>query len=217
MLDTHPRIFVPDISKDISTLDLNIIAKQLNTLKPHKLINSSWASFKTDTESSFYIAHLQDTLLLKFKVSETYFKASTRKINDDVHLDNGVECFISFFNDENYYNLEFNCLGSLKVGYGEGRFNRELLPEQILKSIKTYTTLQHDKTLNQFNWEILISVPIDVFMFSNLKTLKGLSAKANFYKCGDDLPKPDYLSWTFMDTLEPDFHQPNFFGDVFFS
>jgi hypothetical protein len=217
MLDKLPQILVPDIAEDIQTLDLNVISHQLNVFKPHRLINSSWPSFKTSTEACFYMAHIQDALLLKFKVSETYFKASLRDINDDVHLDNGVECFISFLNDENYYNLEFNCLGSLKVGYGAGRFNRDLLPEQVLKSIKTHITLQHGKMLNQFNWEILILVPIDVFMFSNLQTFKGLSAKANFYKCGDDLPEPDYLSWTFIDTPEPDFHQPNFFGDVLFS
>jgi len=136
--------------------------------------------------------------------------------NTHVHLDNCVECFISFLDDKNYYNLEFNCLGSVKVGYGAGRANRELLSEQILKSIKTHITLQHDKMLNEFNWEILVVVPINVFMFSHLKTLKGLSAKANFYKCGDDLPKPDYLSWTLIQTSEPDFHQPQFFGTLIF-
>jgi hypothetical protein len=211
------KIQIPDISKELKSNDFNNISNILRTKTSHKLINSSWANFKTNTESSFNIAHLQDTLLLKFQVSETYFKSHARKTNDDVHLDNCVECFISFLDDENYYNLEFNCLGSLKVGYGEGRFNRKLLPEQILKSIKTLTKLQNDKILNQFNWEILILVPIDVFVFSNLKTFRGLSAKANFYKCGDDLPQPDYLSWTFIDTLEPDFHQPKFFGDIFFS
>lgn len=34
---------------------------------------------------------------------------------------------------------------------------------------------------------------------------------ANFYKCGDDLPAPYYLSWNKIIAPKPDFHYPDFF------
>ena len=39
-----------------------------------------------------------------------------------------------------------------------------------------------------------------------------LVAKGNFYKCGDMLSKPHFLSWNPIDTPSPDFHVPASFG-----
>ena len=36
--------------------------------------------------------------------------------------------------------------------------------------------------------------------------------KANFYKCGDKLSVPHYLSWNPVTTEKPDFHRPEYFG-----
>ena len=36
----------------------------------------------------------------------------------------------------------------------------------------------------------------------------------NFYKCGDATLLPHYLSWSQIDTEQPDFHRPEFFGEL---
>lgn len=38
--------------------------------------------------------------------------------------------------------------------------------------------------------------------------------KANFYKCGDGLTVPHYLSWSPIVTEKPDFHRPEFFNQI---
>jgi hypothetical protein len=45
--------------------------------------------------------------------------------------------------------------------------------------------------------------------FSSGKRMKG-----NFQKCGDKTKFPHYGSWNRIDTPEPDFHRPEYFGDL---
>ena len=40
--------------------------------------------------------------------------------------------------------------------------------------------------------------------------------KANFYKCGDELQTPHFLSWNPIKIENPDFHRPDFFGTLEF-
>ena len=40
--------------------------------------------------------------------------------------------------------------------------------------------------------------------------------KANFYKCGDRLKQQHYLSWNPIDLPRPNFHCPEFFGELTF-
>ncbi len=44
----------------------------------------------------------------------------------------------------------------------------------------------------------------------------GHRAAANFYKCGDETAVPHYGAWSPIDTPQPDFHRPEFFGEVVF-
>ena len=38
----------------------------------------------------------------------------------------------------------------------------------------------------------------------------------NVYKCGDNLSQPHFLSWQPIHTDKPNFHVPQFFGEVEF-
>ncbi|WP_414481477.1 carbohydrate-binding family 9-like protein [Caldicoprobacter sp.] len=42
----------------------------------------------------------------------------------------------------------------------------------------------------------------------------GKRIKANFYKCGDKTKYPHWGCWNRIDTPHPDFHRPEFFGDL---
>jgi len=42
--------------------------------------------------------------------------------------------------------------------------------------------------------------------------LKGKIFRANFYKCGDKLTVPHYVTWNPVGTENPDYHQPEHFG-----
>ena len=38
--------------------------------------------------------------------------------------------------------------------------------------------------------------------------------RATFYKCGDKTAHPHFLSWNPVGTPAPDFHRPDFFGEL---
>jgi len=46
--------------------------------------------------------------------------------------------------------------------------------------------------------------------------LNGKTMRANFYKCGDKLQTPHFLSWAPIDLPKPKFHCPEFFGELVF-
>jgi len=51
-----------------------------------------------------------------------------------------------------------------------------------------------------------------VFFKHRIGSLGGKTVRANFYKCGDELQTPHFLSWNPVRTERPDFHRPDFFG-----
>ena len=38
--------------------------------------------------------------------------------------------------------------------------------------------------------------------------------QCNFYKCGDKTDTPHFLSWNPVEVASPDFHRPEFFGEL---
>jgi Carbohydrate-binding family 9 len=64
----------------------------------------------------------------------------------------------------------------------------------------------------EFIWTITIAIPREVFFHHKIKKLTGKTFMANFYKCGDKLPEPHYVTWNPVETPAPDFHQPGYFG-----
>lgn len=194
--------------------DSKSLSAVLDQLNKYELRNESWPEFKTKCTASFAIAHENTSVLLKFYVKNDHFKSGSRLINEEVNNDNCVEFFISFAQDSAYYNLEFNCLGIGKVAYGAGRENRAFLSAESIRKIKVWTV---SETVNEsFDWEITLVIPVSVFEHHRLNTLKETNGKGNFYKCGDELPEPHFLSWNKIEAPEPDFHQPDYFVGVFF-
>ena len=49
-----------------------------------------------------------------------------------------------------------------------------------------------------------------------IHSLDGRDMRANFYKCGDKLTTPHFLSWNKIDLPSPCFHCPPFFGQIHF-
>ena len=187
----------------------------MDSIPAHSIDHNSWPVYSTDCSAKVAIAHAGDTLYVKYYVVETSLKVITREANSAVHKDNCVELFVSFGSDLNYYNMEFNCLGAGKIAYGSGRHERVFLEPHLISQVITNVSL---KTIeNKFHWELMLGIPSRVFKFNNLSSFKGQEGKVNFYKCGDDLPEPHFLSWNKIETENPDFHQPAFFGNIVFN
>jgi hypothetical protein len=189
----------------------------LTNIEKQYITNQSWPQYETDAEASFMIMHDRQNLILKFEVSERELNAAVRHSNEEIHKDNCVELFI-MFDDEHYYNLEFNCLGSAKIGYGKDKHQRTMLYDHIIKQIEVRTTLKYSSHSagHRLFWDLVLTIPKSTFVYSTIPTFEGLICKANFQKCGDNLSVPHFLTWNKIDTDAPDFHQPKFFGELIF-
>lgn len=196
----------------IEEAPLQAIDTQLNQLPRHMIDQLAWTDFPYRPNVDFAIAHANSFLYLKYFIEEHELKANYSRLNDPVYKDSCVEFFVALEGDENYYNFEFNCLGVCLCGYGPGRGNRQRLPETVLSLIETYTQIHKRGIESTFQWEISIAIPVEVFCFRQIESLQGMQGRANFYKCGDELRAPHYLSWSRINTEKPDFHRPEFFG-----
>jgi hypothetical protein len=68
----------------------------------------------------------------------------------------------------------------------------------------------------QTAWELALVIPATVFSKYPIRLEEGAHLRANFYKCGDLLQTPHFLSWAPIDLPQPKFHCPEFFGEVTF-
>jgi hypothetical protein len=178
----------------------------------------NWPSFSYKPTLYFRIAHNGESIYLKFYVKEKAVRAVETRINGEVYKDSCVEFFVSF-DGIHYYNLEFNCIGTPHIAYGESRFNRQYLPAEAIDAIQIHSTLgsePFDTKTGDFEWELTAVIPAASFVYTQELNLKGYTATANFYKCGDELPEPHYVTWAPVETPNPDYHRPEFFREIRF-
>lgn len=188
----------------------------LNKLEPQKIDNEPWPLPGQNPNVNFIMAYNDDAIIIQYTVEEKYALAKYTQINDEVWQESCVEFFIQFENDKAHYNFEFNCLGTPLVGYGIGR-NRTRFSAEIISKIETKLhRLEATDTNELTRWKLIIRIPFTLFQKHNISSLTGVRAKGNFYKCGDELPEPKYLCWNNIELEKPNFHAPEFFGDLVF-
>lgn len=194
------------------------IAAALASLQATALTQVPWADYPYKPSVNFKIAYTPDSILLNYDVKEKHIKAEYRNTNDPVYKDSCVEFFLSF-DGTHYYNLEFNCVGTGLIGYGDAnKDQRQRLPNVTVEQVKTYSTINARSSLDmEKEWHLLLDIPFTVFEADTIVTLAGVRCKGNFYKCGDELPTPHFVSWSAIDHPTPNFHLPQFFGELYFA
>lgn len=186
---------------------------------PQPIGCNNWAAeYPYAPKATFAAAHNGTHLLLTFRVEEACTAALVTEDNGPVWTDSAVEFFISF-DDTGYYNFEFSCIGKALLGF------RKTKPDVIHAGADVMETIRRESSLGTANfaerkgdnrWELNVAIPAAAFFAHNFATLDGIKARANVYKCGDNLSKPHFLSWQPIRTEKPNFHVPEFFGDVEF-
>jgi hypothetical protein len=202
------------------TPDLREISEKLDSLVEWQKIDTvNWAGFNYCPDVSFAIAHSGREIFLKFKVTENHFMAVKVNSNDNVYEDSCVEFFVSPAADGIYYNLEFNALGTCLMGSGTARDNSTRVDPSIISKIRRLSSVTSGPVSSvegEFTWDITIAIPADVFFRHHTVDFAGKSFHANFYKCGDRLKVPHYLTWSPVTTPAPDFHRQEYFGLIRF-
>ncbi len=203
---------IPFLKLSGSSSALAEISLQLQKLKSNTIGYAPWQNSFKKPSATFYLAYADDHLYIKYNVEEPNVIAKYKENNEPVYKDSCVEFFVSFENDPNYYNLEFNCLGTVLAAYGSNKENRKVLPKALLKDITSETVIKSFADNQDIMWEITISIPLKVFLFNQLNHLSKKTCRVNFYKCGDDLPEPHFLCWNNIVHDTPNFHLPEYFG-----
>jgi hypothetical protein len=211
--DELRKILVPYV-KAAANNTLEEYSSMMDALPDDHLLMNNWPDYKTDCSAVFRIAHDDTAVILKFYIKKDFFQSAERPVNSDVHKDNCVEFFVRFGADHSYYNIEYSCLGIGKVGYGSSRTDRALLSHLEVGQIGVWT--KFSSVTPVFDWEILLYIPTRVFRFKEIGFLSGQHCSANFYKCGDELPAPHFLTWSPVASAAPDFHRPESFGEIVF-
>ena len=167
-------------------------------------------------EAAFRIAHTESALLIHYRVKEQSVRARYDYDNGQQWTDSCVEFFSQPAGDDIYYNIECNCIGNILMAAGPTREGREKAPQEALHLIRRWASLGNkgifEEQRQETAWQVALIVPYAAFFKHQLTTLDGHSVRANFYKCGDELMEPHFLSWQPIRLPKPDFHRPDFFG-----
>ena len=150
-----------------------------------------------------------DELRFRLSCAESSPKATFKSFFDDVYLDSCLEVFFSF-SGGGYINCEMNALGTFLSAYGPDRFSRVRLDS--LAPLPKVSASVGDGVWTveaRFSSETLEKVFGSAFSLEPGKIIR-----ANFYKCGDETAVPHYGSWNPIGVSQPDFHRPEFFGEL---
>ncbi len=186
----------------------------------------NWSGYNYTPDVKFRIAYSPTEIYIQYSVTENDIKATYADDEGSApYKDSCVEFFCIPDEYNNYYNLELNCIAKGTFAGGAERTGRTKYGKDVLNKIRRHSTLPTEafgtktkaENSNQpYQWQVTVALPIELFSLAEVKPLKGRTIKANFFKCGDDMPERHYLSWNPIGTEKPNFHTPEYFGNLEF-
>ncbi len=203
---------------ELDSMNLDEAVKYLDEKGERQVIdNLNWKDqFPYKPLTAFTIAHSGTKIYIDFFTRCNYLRAVNDKNNSDVYQDSCVEFFVAPHGEAPYYNFEFNCIGTIHAARRMDRHSGEKLSDEQLDSVKRLAscgTRPFEELQGIFSWNLLAAIPLDLIGVT-YEPGKPVTMRANFYKCADATSEPHYLSWAPIDTPQPDFHRPEFFGDI---
>ena len=177
----------------------------------------NWEEYPYCPEAAFRIVATDRGFVINYRVSEESVAAVADGDCGHVWEDSCVEFFSSPAADGVYYNIECKCVGTVLVAAGKDRNERTFAPAEVLQSIERWSSLGREnfsERVGDVTWQVVLLVPYSVYFQHDVKNVEGCTIRANFYKCGDLLKTPHFLSWNPIAVENPDFHRPEHFGAI---
>lgn len=189
----------------------DFIKAMLTHATEEKVACVNWPEYSYSPDVTVYIASSDTALCLLYKVKEEHVLGAVLENNGPVWEDSCVETFIKDPVGDGYYNLEVTCIATKLAAHRLSRTEFELFDAESISRIRCFSTLPHTQTdLSNKEWMVGEIIP-----FASLGLEKAPeSLKVNFYKCGDKCRQPHFLSWSPIDLPTPNFHCPEFFGEI---
>jgi hypothetical protein len=163
------------------------------------------------------VGYSNSAIYVLFQVHGNCLRAASTRDNQNVNEDSCVEFFVKQKGSDTYFNFEFNCIGICKAAKHIGdRHNATDFTQEQLDRINRWSSLgkrAFHELNGMFSWELCVSIPFELMEVDPEKLPEKLLG--NFYKCADATEQPHYVSWNPIQTEKPDFHRPEFFGDLY--
>lgn len=129
-----------------------------------------------------------------------------------VHEDSCVEWFVNFMPDkcDRYFNFEVNANGIMNVA-----FRKDLYDWQVL-TLDDIASLNIEADIYAEYWKVTYTVPFTLIKkyIPEYQFEEGMKIRTNFYKCGALTELPHHGIWHPQPLEKPNFHRPEYFGEV---
>jgi hypothetical protein len=188
------------------------------SIDKYKWLNNNYAP-----KVSVRVFHTANHIYLYYHVPERRVTIKHTSFGSDVFKDSCVEFFLNPFpeSSEEYVNMEFNALGVMLIGVGKDGDDskRHYFKEQDVRGFETISSIKEPVTgpHGSDHWELYVRIPKAFFERWYNKTFADKATIANFNKCGDETEFEHYGSWNEVVSPTPNFHLPQYFGELFFS
>ena len=168
-------------------------------------------------EVSVEVSNDRERLLLKWHVKGEQIRAVTTEDQGPVWEDSCVEFFCQVPGDRHYMNFECNCIGAMVGSRRLGRAEDvQPLSKEEMATIERKCSFPREAFEEKdglFEWEVELRIPLRL-IFRDKKPVFPQKLRCNFYKCADKTKKPHFVSWQPIDLPKPNFHCPDFFGEI---
>lgn len=167
--------------------------------------------------SNFAVAYSSKYIYIDFLTRCNYLRAVNTADQSPVSEDSCVEFFIDPLGNGHYWNFEFNCIGAINASHRFERPKPTRLTSEELATVRRYPscgTRPFCEIEGLFTWNLLVAIPLELMGLDADNMPE--TARANFYKCASATAEPHYLSWAPIAWPKPDFHRPEFFGEIKF-
>jgi hypothetical protein len=206
-------------NKALNDIDLESAAVLLDEFGQQDTVeNLNWINeYPYRPITLFSIARSKDSIFIKFSVHGSMLRAIYSNDQDPVYEDSCVEFFCKIPDSEYYSNFEFNCIGTCQAAKRKSRTNDVIhLDLTQLSQIERFPSIGRrpfNEMEGMFEWELTVKIPFSLIGIDPDNLPQKLLG--NFYKCADGTDSPHFVSWSPINTEYPDFHRPEFFGELY--
>lgn len=148
---------------------------------------------------------------------EEDIRCECTKRDDPVYTDSCLEVFLMpVESDDRYINFEVNKNGVYLSQIGTCRADRVFIKTltDLEPIIGTMEITEDGKTA--WGYEIIIPEKLVSELYGTDYKIKECTVKGNFYKCAELTESPHFGTFFPVNTEKPDFHRPEFFGEIQF-
>ncbi len=202
---------------ELDRMPLSQVSQYLDANVEHEVVECvNWAEeFPYKPFCSFVVAVSATRLYVFYSVISKDLRAVHIADLSPVAEDSCVEFFMQVPGQDEYWNFEFNCIGTLNASHRVERAHPTRLTATELSLIDRYSSCGKEAIAEQdgtFCWDLVVSIPLQLIGMdvNNMPDF----LMGNFYKCGSKTKHPHYVSWSAIDSERPDFHRPDCFGKL---